>query len=84
MTREWGGAGGGFRGGDLARQRLSLERPQECTAGRLSHSQLKLPRVTHRCKSPGAGAEGSRCRSRGPAAQMGPSGSAIWEREISQ
>lgn len=41
----------------MARWRLSLELPQECTAGRLSHSQLKLPRVTHRCKSPGLFAE---------------------------
>lgn len=58
---EFGGlradAGVRVRGGELARRRLSLERPQECTAGRLSHSQLKLPRVTHRCKSPGPGAE---------------------------
>lgn len=48
---------GGSRGRSLARSRLSLELPQECTAGRLSHSQLKLPRLAHRCKSPGLFAE---------------------------
>lgn len=50
-------AGVRVRGGEQARRRLSQERPQECTAGRLSHSQLKLPRVTHRCKRPGPRAE---------------------------
>lgn len=67
--------------GSLARQRRSLERPQECTAGRRSHSQLKLPRVTHRCRSSGPGAE-----AHAVAAVGGPSGpnGALWFRHMGE
>lgn len=55
----------------LTFSRLSLERPQESTAGRLSPSLLSLPCVTHRCKGPGLSTD-SYCHSFNQPPQMGP------------
>lgn len=56
--RDDAGVGGGVAGrGAGAAEAIPGATTRVHSWPSLSHSQLKLPRVTHRCKSPGPGAE---------------------------